>query len=81
MQTSRTNEFKIYSFIGESHIMEYELVAVEAFKDSKIVTPILNGSTNKKITEISRMVVEISFRRKIQYHVANTFLQVHMCYI
>ena len=56
--------------------MEYEIVAVEAYKDSKMVTPILNGSTNNRATEISRMVVEISFRRKIQYHVANTFLQV-----
>ena len=63
-------------FAGESHIMEYEIVAVEAYKDSKMVTPILNGSTNNRATEISRMVVEISFRRKIQYHVANTFLQV-----
>ena len=56
--------------------MEYEIVGVEAFKDSIIVSPVLNGISDKKITEISRMVVEITFRRKIQYHVANTFLQV-----
>ena len=56
--------------------MEYEIVGVEAFKDSTVVTPVLNGISDKKITEISRMVVEITFRRKIQYHVANTFLQV-----
>lgn len=56
--------------------MEYEIVGVEAFKDSTVVTPVLNGISDKKISEISRMVVEITFRRKIQYHVANTFLQV-----
>ena len=56
--------------------MEYEIVSVEAFKDSIIVSPVLDGNSDKKITEISRMVVEITFRRKIQYHVANTFLQV-----
>ena len=56
--------------------MEYEIVGVEAFKESIIVSPLLNDISDKKITEISRMVVEITFRRKIQYHVANTFLQV-----
>ena len=64
--------------LGESHIMEYEIVGVEAFKEAKHVTYILNGTSTDKITEISRMVVEITFRRKIQYHVANTFLQVFM---
>ena len=57
--------------------MEYEIVSVQAFKESKMYTPILNGSYNKKKIEISRMVVEIKFRRKIEYHVANTFLQVN----
>ena len=61
---------------GESHIMEYEIVGVTAFKGLSSTTPVGNVTTNKEKKEISRMVVEISFRRKIQYHVANTFLQV-----
>ena len=56
--------------------MEYEIVGVTAFKDLSSTTPVGNGTTNKEKKEVSRMVVEISFRRKIQYHVANTFLQV-----
>jgi hypothetical protein len=70
--------FDIYIFLlsGERSIMEYEIMDVQAFKELKTYTPILNGSYNKKKIEISRMVVQISFRRKISYHVANTFLQV-----
>ena len=56
--------------------MEYEIMEIYAFEDAKVTTPTLYGSTDKNTTEISRMVVEICFRRKIQYHVANTFLQV-----
>ena len=61
--------------------MEYEIMAVEAFEDSKVMTPTFNGSSNIKTIKFSRMVVEIVFRRKIQYHVANTFLQVNKLFL
>ena len=56
--------------------MEYEILSVDAYKDSKSVTQTFNTSFNLKKKEISRMVVEISFRRRIEFHVANTLLQV-----
>ena len=63
-------------FLGLRDIMEYEILSVDAYKDSKSVTQTFNSSFNLKKKEISRMVVEISFRRRIEYHVANTLLQV-----
>ena len=56
--------------------MEYEIISVDAYKDTKPVTQIFNSSFNLKKKEISRMVVEIEFRRRIEYHVGNTLLQV-----
>ena len=64
------------AFPGLRDIMEYEIISVDAYKDSKSVTQTFNTSFNLKKKEISRMVVEISFRRRIEYHVANTLLQV-----
>ena len=64
-------------FSGLRDIMEYEIISVEAYKESKPVTQTFNSSFNLKKKEISRMVVEISFRRRIEFHVANTLLQVH----
>ena len=58
--------------------MQYEIMGVKAFKAPNMITQVLkegDGSLNKK-KDISRMVVEIIFRRRIEYHVTNTFLQV-----
>ena len=63
-------------FPGLRDIMEYEIISVDAYKDTKPVTQIFNSSFNLKKKEISRMVVEIEFRRRIEYHVGNTLLQV-----
>ena len=63
-------------FPGLRDIMEYEILSVDAYTNSKSVTQTFNTSFNLKKKEISRMVVEISFRRRIEFHVANTLLQV-----
>ena len=56
--------------------MEYAIIGVKTFKTRNTVSTVSNGSVSGSTKEISRMVVEITIRRKIQYHVTNTFLQV-----
>ena len=56
--------------------MEYAIIGVKTFKTRKTVSIVSNGSVSGGTKEISRMVVELTMRRKIQYHVTNTFLQV-----